>query len=70
MKHGCSAHYLRRVKLVVDLYRSKKLPGYSDAYVYREFINPVYPMSISTFYEYLSVPVEKLMKLKNENLHD
>lgn len=68
MRKRYSAYHLRKIKLVVDLYRLHKKDGYSDAYVYRKFINPVYPMSLSTFYSYLYIPIEK--KLKNENLHD
>ena len=63
-----SAHHLRRVKLVVDLYKKNKRFGYSDAFVYREYVNPVYPMSLSTFYEYLTIPIDKLMKEKNETI--
>jgi len=55
-------HQLRKVKLVVDLYKRHKRFGYSDAFVYREYVNPTYPMSLSTFYEYLSIPIDKLLK--------
>lgn len=62
-----SVHQLRRVKLIVDLYKKHKRLGYSDAFVYREYINPVYPMSLSTFYEYLSVPVDRMLKENEVN---
>lgn len=53
---------LLQMKLVVELYKKHKQPGVSTAYVFRTYIEPLYPMSISTLYNYLSTPIEKELK--------
>jgi len=58
---------LLRIKLVVELYKKHHHPDVSDRRIFLKYINPVYPMSLSTFYEYLGTPVDKLLK---EQEHD
>jgi len=58
---------LLQIRLVVELYKKHKQPGVSTAYVFRTYIEPYYPMSISTLYNYLATPVEKELKqMENE----
>jgi len=59
--------YTRRNKLlqmrkVIEIYKEHKKDGVSTEHVYREHIFPIYPMSRTTLYNYLSTPVEKLLK--------
>jgi hypothetical protein len=59
--------YNRRNKLlhmrnVLEIYKREKKDGVSTAHVFREHICPTYPMSRSTLYNYLSTPVDKLLK--------
>ena len=55
---------LLRIKTVVDEYRKHEHPGVSSAYIWKNYIYPVHHISLSTMYEYLSVPVEKLLKAR------
>lgn len=55
---------LLRIKAVVDEYKKHEHPGVSSAYIWRNYIFPVYHISLSTFYEYLATPVEKLLKAR------
>jgi hypothetical protein len=53
---------LLMMQKVIEIYLREKKPGISTAYVYRTYIYPVYPISISTLYNYLSTPVTKELK--------
>lgn len=59
--------YRKRNKLlmmqkVIEIYKREKKPGISTAWVYRTHIYPVYPISISTLYNYLATPVSRELK--------
>jgi len=59
--------YNRRNKLlqmrkVIEIYQREKKDGISTAHVYRQHIFPNYPMSRATLYNYLSTPVERLLR--------
>ena len=53
---------LLQMRKVLDIYLAEKKDGVSTAHVFREHITKVYPMSRSTLYNYLSTPVDKLLK--------
>jgi len=57
-----SKNYLLRVLCVQELYSTYKKPGISDAYIFRTFIQPVYPMSKRTFSTYLGISAKKELK--------
>lgn len=50
------------MRLVIEIYQREKKEGVSTAHVFRTYIFPQYPMSRSTLYNYLSTPVEKLLR--------
>ena len=59
--------YNRRNKLimmqkVISIYQRHKNDGVSTIYVYRNYIYPVYPISLNTLYNYLSTPVQREIK--------
>ena len=56
---------LLRIKSVVDEYKKHEHPGVSSAYIWRTYIFPTYHISLSTFYEYLGTPVDRLLKARN-----
>ncbi len=63
--------YNRRNKLlqmqdILDIYIREKKDGISTAHVYRTHIYPVYRISITTLYNYISTPVFKLLKEEEE----
>jgi hypothetical protein len=47
---------------VIKVYLEYKSEGVSTAWVYRNVIYPRYFISLSTLYNYLSTPVERLIK--------
>jgi len=53
---------LLRIKAVVDEYKKHEHPGVSSAFIWRNYIDPVYHISLSSLYEYLAIPVDKLLK--------
>ena len=59
--------YNRRNKLlqmqrVIEVYKDRKLPGVSTAYVYRTYIWPEFHISMATLYNYLGTPVTRELK--------
>lgn len=59
--------YNRRNKLlqmqsVIAVYTQYKQPGVSTTYVYNNYINPLFHISMATLYNYLSTPVNKELK--------
>jgi hypothetical protein len=53
---------LLRIKSVVDEYKRHQHPGVSSAFIWRHYIDPVFHISLSSLYEYLATPVDKLLK--------
>jgi hypothetical protein len=53
---------LLRIKSIVDEYKKHEHPGVSSAYIWRNYIFPVWHISLTTFYDYLSTPVDRLLK--------
>jgi hypothetical protein len=55
---------LLRIKSVVNEYKKYEHPGVPAAYIWREYIFPTYHISLSTFYDYLGTPVDRLLKAR------
>lgn len=53
---------LLRMKLVVDIYKKHKNDGNTTRWVFKEHIEPYYPISIATLYNYLATPIEKELR--------
>ncbi|MEI6898276.1 MAG: hypothetical protein WCL00_00230 [Bacteroidota bacterium] len=53
---------LLQMRMVITIYLREKKDGVSTAHVYRTHIYPIYPISRSTLYTYLSTPIDKLLK--------
>ncbi|MFZ4707503.1 MAG: hypothetical protein ACOYMF_16005 [Bacteroidales bacterium] len=51
---------------VIEIYLREKKPGISTAYVFRTYILPIYPMTITTLYNYISTPIAKDLKELDE----
>lgn len=58
---------LMMMQKVIALYLEHKKPGISTAYVWREYIYPVYPITITTLYNYLKTPVTRELKRIHKN---
>ena len=58
---------LLKVKIIVDIYLKYKPLGYTNRYIYKNYIFPVYQISEGTFYNYPTIPVNKLLKEYAEN---
>lgn len=61
---------LLQMKQVIDCYLEHKRDGNTTAYVYRTYIWPRYHISMTTLYNYLSTPVEKLLKEEEKKLQN
>lgn len=53
---------LLRMKIVVDIYKKYKDDSNTTVGVFRKYIEPYYPMSIQTLYNYLATPIERQLK--------
>jgi len=53
---------LLQMKRILDVYLREKRDGVSTAYVYRTYIFPQFNISISTLYNIIATPVERLLK--------
>ena len=53
---------LLQVQKVIEIYQREKRDGVTTRHIYRNCIFPIYPISVSTFYNYLTIPVTKLLK--------
>lgn len=63
-----SKNYLLRAKAIQDLYNEHKKEGVTTMHVFRTYIRPRFFISISAFYNYLSVPATReLKKLEAQN---
>ena len=50
------------MKIVVDIYKKHKDDSNTTVGVFRKYIEPYYPMSIATLYNYLSTPIDRELK--------
>lgn len=67
MRNGYNKHFLLRVLAVQNLYNEHKHDGVTVRHVFYKHIYPKFPMSYSTFYEYLAVNARcELRKLDGE----
>lgn len=53
---------LLKVKIIVDIYLKYKDLGFNNRHIYQNYIYPVYFISEGTFYNYLTIPVNRLLK--------
>jgi hypothetical protein len=53
---------LLKVKIIVDIYLKYKALGFNNRYIYKNYIYPIYFISEGTFYNYLTIPVNRLLK--------
>ena len=56
------ANFCRRVIQVQDRYLEKKTDGNTTIYVFREYIQPEYYISLTTLYRYLGHPAKRDLK--------
>jgi hypothetical protein len=59
---------LKQVKAVLEVYNREKKDGISTQYVFRTFIEPRFHISCATLYNYLAMPVNKLIKEEDAKL--
>lgn len=60
---------LRRIKLVCDIVQQHYEPGnYAKSYfkVWKDYVNPVYPMCYHTFIKYINTPLGALREEEQE----
>lgn len=57
-----SKNYLLRAKAIQDLYSEHKKDGVTTMHVFRTYIRPRFFISVSAFYNYLSVPAARELK--------
>lgn len=55
-------HFLKRVKSVNEIYKQYHKEGVTNEFIYRNYIEDQFCISIATFYNYLAIPYEKLLK--------
>ncbi|UWY28747.1 hypothetical protein N4T20_02205 [Flavobacterium sp. TR2] len=64
---------LQRYKLILDIYKAHKTPDVPDTVILRKYINPVYPISRTTFYTIQCTAVNKelaeLDKIKDQYIN-
>lgn len=61
---------LRRIKLVCDIVQQHYEPGnYAKSYfkVWKDYVNPVYPMSYHTLIKYINTPLGELKEAEPED---
>ena len=61
-------NYLLRVKDVQDIYMKHHQCGCTDTYIYATYIYPTYRISRTTFYNYLSTPAVRELKILVERM--
>ena len=59
-------NFLKRVQRVNDIYTREHNKGKSSGYIYKTYIEPEFNIARSTFYEYLTIPVNKELKKLDE----
>jgi hypothetical protein len=57
---------LLQMKSIIDCYLEHKTDGNTTMYVWRCYIYPRYQISLSTLYNYLATPVDKMLKEETE----
>ncbi|KAF0199018.1 MAG: hypothetical protein FD170_3946 [Bacteroidetes bacterium] len=60
--HKYNKNTLLRMQIVVDIYLKHKDESNTTVGVFRKYIEPYYPMSIGTLYNYLSTPIDRELK--------
>ncbi|MFC4262456.1 hypothetical protein ACFOWM_06190 [Ferruginibacter yonginensis] len=55
-------NYLKKVKLVCELYNKHKVQDVPSSITFRDYIEPVHPMHIKTFYKFLGINYERELK--------
>jgi len=68
MKYGIQqGKFLMRVKRVNEIYIKQREKGYSNEFIFKEYIRDQFYISRSTFYNYLAVPYQaELKRMKEE----
>ncbi len=59
-------HYLKKVKMICELYNATKVEDVPATVTFRKHIEPTYPMDLQTFYKYLGINYERELKQLEE----
>lgn len=59
-------NFLIRVKEVNEIYIKYSSKGVNAEYIFKTYIYPAYKISRTTFWNYLSIPYEKELKIELE----
>jgi hypothetical protein len=55
-------NYLKKVKLVCELYQQHKVQDVPISVTFRKHIYPLHPMDLQTFYKFLGINYERELK--------
>ena len=55
-------NYLKKVKIVCELYQQHKVEDVPAAVTFRKYIEPLHPMDLQTFYKFLGINYERELK--------
>jgi hypothetical protein len=55
-------NYLKKVKIVCELYHSHKVEDVPASCTFRKFIEPLHPMDLQTFYKFLGINYTRELK--------
>lgn len=61
-QYTIKVNFLKRVQIVQEIYQRHKQEGISDAFIYRNYVHPVVPISQDRFYAYLQISPQKELK--------
>jgi hypothetical protein len=53
---------LIKVNEIICIYQDNKKLGYTNEHIYKNIIYPAYFISKTTFYNYLTIPANRLLK--------
>ena len=57
-----SRNKLIKIQEIVTIYLNNKELGYNNEHIYKNIIYPAYYISKTTFYNYLTIPANRLLK--------
>jgi hypothetical protein len=60
-------NYLKRVLMVQEIYNEHHSKGVNNEYIFKHYIEPIFLISIATFYNYLAVNAKRDIKKINTN---
>jgi hypothetical protein len=59
-------NYLKKVKLVCEMYQRFKVEDVPTAVTFRKHIEPIHPMHLQTFYKFLGINYDRELKKLQE----